>query len=147
MTMIEPRSSAVAAESLDSAGQAVRSAEQPLGFEAVAETTPSLRGRKLGGFLLLIGISTLVFAQIGFVLSQVLDSVWQARVEVEYRGNSWTETEDIAVRSRSLTGPIAADYGVEIKEFEEDLGPVSLAEPRSCASSTSTTTLSLRRTS
>jgi len=80
-----------------------------------------MRGGRLGGFLLLAAVSTLVFAQIGFVLSQVLDEVWQARVEVEYRGNSWTETEDIAVRSRSLTGPIAAEYDIDIKDFEEDL--------------------------
>jgi len=95
--------------------------ESSLGFGAVSGPQRSMRGGRLGGFLLLAAVSTLVFAQIGFVLSQVLDEVWQARVEVEYRGNSWTETEDIAVRSRSLTGPIAAEYDIDIKDFEEDL--------------------------
>ncbi len=125
MTMIESRRSSVertgertvASRTVD--GGSVE--RRPLGFDAVSGPQRGMRSGKLGGFLLLAAVSTLVFAQIGFVLSQVLDEVWQARVEIEYRGNSWTETEDIAVRSRSLTGPIAAEYGIDIKDFEEDL--------------------------
>jgi len=114
--MVEPRKVAVEPPARSSV-----TPDDPLRFDAVAGGTPSMRGRRLGGFLLLAGVSMVLFAQVGLVLSQVLDEVWQARVEVEYRGNSWTETEDIAVRSRSLTGPIADAYGIDIKDFEEDL--------------------------
>lgn len=120
MTMIEPQRPPTRAE-IEGAFADRAVAERTLGFEAVSGPQRSMRGGRLGGFLLLAGISMLLFAQIGYVLSQILDEVWQARVEVEYRGNSWTETEDIAVRSRSLTGPIAAEYGIDIKDFEEDL--------------------------
>lgn len=120
MTMIEPQRPTTKGE-IEASFADRTVAARPLGFDSVAGPQRSMRGRRLGGFLLLAGISTLLFAQIGYVLSQVLDDVWQARVEVEYRGNSWTETEDIAVRSRSLTGPIAAEYGIDIKDFEEDL--------------------------
>lgn len=116
MTMIEARRVDVEATNSGS----TLSPDTPLRFEAAARQSV-MRGRRLGGFLLLAAASTLLFAQIGYVFSQVLDEVWQARVEVEYRGNSWTETEDIAVRSRSLTGPVAAEYGIDIKTFEEDL--------------------------
>lgn len=120
MTMIEPRNPAV--EPLVERTAVERAAnDKAIGFDAVSGPQRSMRGGRLGGFLLLAGVSMLVFAQVGYILSQVLDDVWQARVEVEYRGNSWTETEDIAVRSRSLTGPIAAEYGIDIKDFEEDL--------------------------
>ena len=120
MTMIEPQRVTVERVADDNVVRR-RSSASSVGFDRVSGPQRAIRGRKLGGFLLLAAVSTLLFAQIGFVLSQVLDEVWQARVEVEYRGNSWTETEDIAVRSRSLTGPIAAEYGVDIKDFEEDL--------------------------
>lgn len=113
MTMIE-KSPSGAVEARAAEVESVR-------FDAVHVPDKAMSSRRLFGYLLLAGVVSLVGLQLGYVASQVLDEVWQARVEIEYRGNSWTETEDIAVRSRSLTGPIAEKYGVEIKEFEEDL--------------------------
>ncbi len=96
-------------------------APPPVQFDRVVGTTSRMSGRRLGGLLLMVAVATAVGAEAGYLSSRLFDDVWQARTEIEYRGNSWTETEDVAVRSRSLTGPIADSYGIEIKEFEEDL--------------------------
>ncbi len=112
MTMIEPRESIPAD---------VVVVEGPMTFAGVHDTTtPRLTGRRFFGLTLLTLVLTLLGGQIGYASAGLFDNVWQARTEVEYRGNSWTETEDVAVQSRSITGPIAAEYGVDIKEFEED---------------------------
>lgn len=62
-----------------------------------------------------------VFAQITFLVSSQLTDEYRARAEVQYRGSAWTETQDVAVRSRSLTAPVAAQFNIPIKEFEENL--------------------------
>ena len=93
----------------------------PLSFEYTGvPTRPRLTGRRFFGLLMLVLALSLLGAQLGWASAGLFSNVWQARTEVEYRGNSWTETEDVAVQSRSITGPIAAKYGIEIKEFEED---------------------------
>ena len=93
----------------------------PLSFEYTGvPTRPRLTGRRFFGLLMLVLALCLLGAQLGWASAGLFSNVWQARTEVEYRGNSWTETEDVAVQSRSITGPIAAKYGIEIKQFEED---------------------------
>ena len=47
--------------------------------------------------------------------------VWQARAEVQYRGSAWTETQDIAVQSRSLLAPVAEQFDIPIAEFESNV--------------------------
>lgn len=111
LTVSERRTEAATSRSLT---------DDPLRFER-AVSRPRLSGRRTLGLLLLTLVLTAVGAQAGYFSANLFDTVWQARTEIEYRGNSWTETEDVAVKSRSLTAPIAEAYGVEIKEFEEDL--------------------------
>lgn len=99
---------------------ALERSEKSLRFEGVVDR-PRLSGRRTLGFLLLGLVLVALGAQAGYFSARLFDTVWQARTEIEYRGNSWTETEDVAVKSRSLTAPIAAAYNIEIKDFEEDL--------------------------
>ena len=40
---------------------------------------------------------------------------------MQYRGSAWTETQNIAVQSRSIAQPVANNFGIPIKDFEEDL--------------------------
>lgn len=94
--------------------------ESIVSFQHVADQ-PRLPARRLLGLTMVAAVLAVVGGQLGYFSADLFDDVWQARTEVEYRGNSWTETEDVAVRSRSLTGPIAARYGVDIKDFEEDM--------------------------
>ncbi len=89
-------------------------------FEGI-ETRARMSGRRLGGLALLAVVLTAFGAEAGYFSANLFTNVWQARTEIEYRGDSWTETEDVAINSRSLTTPIADEYGIEIKEFEEDL--------------------------
>lgn len=101
---------------------------------------PRRRDRTETGFVDLAGGSTsrpsnrqlMGLAVLGFVLAAVgaqaagLGSLafpdrWLARAEIQYRGTAWTETQDVAIRSRSLVGPVAQDLGIPIKDFEERL--------------------------
>jgi uncharacterized protein involved in exopolysaccharide biosynthesis len=59
--------------------------------------------------------------QAGGFGSALFEERWLARAEIQYRGTAWTETQDVAIRSRSLLGPIAAELDVPIKDFEERL--------------------------
>lgn len=93
---------------------------EALVFEGV-DTRARMSGRRLGGLALLAIVLTAFGAEAGYFSSRLFTTVWQARSEIEYRGDSWTETEDVAINSRSLTDPIAAEYGIDIKDFEEDL--------------------------
>ncbi len=94
--------------------------EDLLAFD-VPNKRPRMSGRRLFALVVIAGVMTAFGAQAGYFSARLFDNVWQARTEIEYRGNSWTETEDVAIKSRSLTDPIAAVYDIDIKTFEEDL--------------------------
>ncbi len=92
------------------------------GFTSLA-TRPVYRPTRqhLTAFLLIPIVLTLVGGQAGFFGAFLFDAQWLARAEVQYRGTAWTETQDVAIQSRSLVAPVAADLGVPIKEFGEHL--------------------------
>ncbi len=46
---------------------------------------------------------------------------WKVRAEIQYRGSAWTETQDIAIQSRSLIAPVAEQFDIPITEFEKNL--------------------------
>ena len=92
------------------------------GFVARTEQpSPRPTGRKIVGFLLLSVVLAGICAQLGFFGFQLFDEEWRARAEVQYRGTAWTETQNVAVQSRSITEPVAQEFSVPIKEFEEHL--------------------------
>lgn len=84
---------------------------------------PSARpsGRKILGFLFLSIVLAGIGAQLGYFGFRQFPSEWKARAEVQYKGSAWTETQNIAVKSRSITEPVALNFAVPIKEFEENL--------------------------
>ncbi len=92
------------------------------GFVKYAEV-PSAKptGRKIFGFAILALVLGAIGAQIGFFGASAFDEEWKARAEVQYRGSAWTETQNIAVQSRSIAQPVANTFGIPIKDFEEDL--------------------------
>ncbi|MEM7321533.1 MAG: hypothetical protein AAF531_00485 [Actinomycetota bacterium] len=95
---------------------------RPTGFTHLDQerrATPS--GRQLVGLCLVGLVLAAIGAQVGGFGSYLFEERWLARAEIQYRGTAWTETQDVAIRSRSLLGPIAADVGEPIKEFEERL--------------------------
>ncbi len=73
------------------------------------------------GVLLLTFVLTMVGGQIGLASTLVFEPQWMARAQVQYRGTAWTETQEVAVQSRSLLAPVAAGHGIDVKEFEEKL--------------------------
>ncbi len=95
---------------------------RPTGFthlEKRHQSTPT--GRQLLGLGLLAFVLTGIGIQLGGFGSYLFDERWLARAEIQYKGSAWTETQDVAIRSRSLLGPIATDLEIPIKEFEERL--------------------------
>ena len=84
---------------------------------------PSARpsGRKLLGFFFLSVVLAGIGAQLGYFGFRQFPSEWKARAEVQYKGSAWTETQNIAVKSRSITEPVALNFAVPIKEFDENL--------------------------
>lgn len=105
---------------LDRTRESILTEDDELSFD-VPRRRARMSGRRLFGLVLFAIVLTAFGAQAGYFSSNLFNSVWQARTEIEYRGDSWTETEDVAVKSRSLTAPIAEAYGIDIKTFEEDL--------------------------
>lgn len=94
---------------------------EPVGFTHLSAFNGRPSPRALIG-LVIITICLAAFgAQAGFFLEGLRPDVWQARTEVEYRGNSWTETQATIVDSNTLLAPIAERYGIPIKQFNEDL--------------------------
>ena len=92
------------------------------GFVKYTETpSPKPAGRKILGFVILALVLGGIGAQIGYFGASAFDEEWQARAEVQYRGSAWTETQNIAVQSRSIAQPVANNFGIPIKDFEEDL--------------------------
>ncbi len=77
--------------------------------------------RMLVGLVMLTACLAAFFGQAAYFLEGLRADVWQARTEVEYRGNSWTETQGVTIQSNSLLSPIADKYNIPIKEFNEDL--------------------------
>lgn len=92
------------------------------GFVKYAEA-PSAKptGQKILGFAILAFVLAGIGSQIGYFGASAFDEEWMARAEVQYRGSAWTETQNIAVQSRSIAQPVANNFGVPIKDFEEDL--------------------------
>lgn len=77
--------------------------------------------RQLVGLALLGVVLAALGAQVAGFGATVFEDRWLARAEIQYRGTAWTETQDVAVRSRSLVGPVAQELGISIKDFEERL--------------------------
>ncbi len=77
--------------------------------------------RQVVGVLLLTFVLTVVGGQIGLASTLVFEPQWMARAQVQYRGTAWTETQEVAVQSRSLVAPVAANHGIDVKDFEEKL--------------------------
>ncbi len=73
------------------------------------------------GVLLLTFVLTMVGTQVGLASTLIFEPQWMARAQVQYRGTAWTETQEVAVQSRSLVAPVAAEHGIDIKDFEEKL--------------------------
>ncbi len=78
-------------------------------------------GRQFSGMVLVVVVLTIIGGQLGFGTSFLFDERWLARAEVQYRGTAWTETQDVAIQSRSLIGPVAEDLDIPIKLFEQRL--------------------------
>lgn len=78
--------------------------------------------RQIFGHVLLTAVLAVVGGQLGWFGSQLLTERYEALSEIEYRGSSWTETQDVTIRSRTLVEPVAESFGIEIKKFEERLG-------------------------
>ena len=92
------------------------------GFTALAEADPERpSNRRIAAMALIALFLAAVLAQITFLVSTQLTDEYRARAEVQYRGSAWTETQDVAVQSRSLTAPVAAEFNIPIKDFEENL--------------------------
>lgn len=58
-------------------------------------------------------------AQAAYLTERMSEEVWSARAEVEYRGDSLVETIAVAMNSPGVWGPIAVEYGIPIKDFQE----------------------------
>lgn len=94
----------------------------PTGFSYLSMEPPARPpGRVIGALILLTAALALLGAEAGFLWASAQDDRWEGRSEIEYRGDSWTETQDLAIRSRTLTEPIAARWQIDIKTFEERL--------------------------
>jgi hypothetical protein len=92
------------------------------GFVGLTEKpAPRPTGRKILGFVLLSVVLAGLGAQFGYFGFNRFDQEWKARAEVQYRGSAWTETQNVAVQSRSITEPVAVVFGIPISEFEENL--------------------------
>ncbi len=92
------------------------------GFTALAEADPERpSNRRILALSLIALFLGFFFAQAAFFGTYLLTDEYRARTEVQYRGSAWTETQNVAVQSRSLTSPVAEANGVPIKEFEENL--------------------------
>ena len=83
---------------------------------------PRPTDRQIIGHLLLTIWLIAAGVQAGYFGAQLLEERYEAVAEIEYRGRSWTETQDVAIRSRTLTLPVAQQFDVEIRDFEENLG-------------------------
>ncbi len=94
---------------------------EPTGFTHLSAFNGRPSPRALVGLVVLTICLAAFGAQAGFFLESLRADVWQARTEVEYRGNSWTETQSTIVDSNTLLAPIAERYGIPIKQFNEDL--------------------------
>ncbi len=95
--------------------------EEPVGFTHLSAYNGRPSPRALVGLVMLTMCLAAFGAQAGYFLEGLRPDVWQARTEVEYRGNSWTETQGTVVDSNSLLAPIAEKYDIPIKQFNEDL--------------------------
>ena len=92
------------------------------GFVKYAEASSAKpTGRKVIGFAILAFVLAGIGAQAGYFGASAFDQEWKARAEVQYRGSAWTETQNVAVQSRSIAQPVANSFGIPIKDFEEDL--------------------------
>ena len=104
-------------------GRATPRPTRQTGFTHLAERDAVYRPTKrhMTAFALITVLLMLVGGQVGFFSSMLFEDRWLARAEVQYRGTAWTETQDVAIQSRSLVGPVAGDLGIPIKQFEERL--------------------------
>ena len=68
-----------------------------------------------------------VAAQAAYHLEKRRPDVWLAESTIEYRGTSWPESQQEALGSYSLTGPIAVAEGIEQKEFDKNLNTALIA--------------------
>jgi len=95
---------------------------EPSGFvNHINNLPPRPSNRRIAAHVIMALVLAGIGAQVGFFGSHLLPQRWLARTEVEYRGSSWTETQDIAIKSRSLIVPVASERGIPIDDFERDL--------------------------
>ncbi len=92
----------------------------------IVDPTPPLFPRRpnwrtLLGIVLASIVVTAVCAQIAYGLATLQPNVWEARSEIEYRGQAWVETASAELSSRSRIEVVAAEYNIPIKKFEERL--------------------------
>ncbi len=92
--------------------------DRPNGADGGAGSPPSWRVL-LGAALVGVVIMGLT-AQAAYLTERLQADVWLARAEVEYRGDSLVETIAVAMNSPGVWGPIAVEYGYDIKDFSED---------------------------
>lgn len=95
--------------------------DESVGFTHLSAFNGRPSPRALVGLVMLTICLAAFGGQAGYFLESLRADVWQARTEVEYRGNSWTETQGTVVDSNSLLAPIAEKYDIPIKQFNEDL--------------------------
>ncbi len=94
---------------------------EEVGFTHLSAYSGRPSTRTIIGLTLLTVVLAGVCAQIAYGLESLRPDVWQARTQIEYRGNSWLETQDVAVQSNSFKSEIAEKYDIPIKDFEERL--------------------------
>ena len=78
-------------------------------------------GRVLVGLLLIWLVSIAFMAEVAYLWSAAKPDVFAARSEIQYRGETWVETQAEALRSEDLYLPIAAAEGIEPTDFLEDM--------------------------
>ncbi len=82
---------------------------------------PVFRARPSGKLLTAIGLTALVItllcAQAAYLIADAQPDVFAARSQVTYQGETWVETQSVAVKSPTLVGPIALAEGIPIDEF------------------------------
>ncbi len=73
------------------------------------------------GLLLATLAITGLCAEGAFLVSLAQPKKWEARSQIEYRGEAWVETAAEELSSRSRISAVAEAEGIPIKKFEENL--------------------------
>ncbi len=92
----------------------------------LADPTPPLlprvpSWRTLLGLILAAVAITGFCAEVAYLVSDAQPRQWEARSQIEYRGEAWVETAAEELSSQSRIRQIADANGIPIKRFTEDL--------------------------